>query len=183
MVISYMVKCASSHYYTVQFCCASAFTNTKWREKACLAALVWIWQQQWIDGRDYHKFVFRRAVLGIEEPKEEKRLLQSLVVRGFPASPWASIVLPVRRVGMGVLGEGRGRFLCWGKGPAHHEHGDNMRLDVPGIMSRSGVGSLNIIRFNKKMILEWHSVKFIPSPMDLQQITHKHKSQFTTHGG
>lgn len=44
-------KCAWSNYHTEQCRCASVLRNTERREKACLAALVWIWQQQWICDR------------------------------------------------------------------------------------------------------------------------------------
>lgn len=51
---------------------------------------------------DYHKFVFCRNTLGIEECKEEKRLLQSLGVKGFLASLCVSILPLVDRCEEGM---------------------------------------------------------------------------------
>lgn len=109
-------KCAWSNYYRAQCCCASVLTNTEWREKACMAALMWIWQQQWIcDGGDYHKLFFCRNILGIDECKEEKRLLQSLAVRRFLTSLCVSIFLLAERYEKRKrrVREGRGGILRW----------------------------------------------------------------------
>lgn len=45
---------------------------------------------------DYHKLFFCRNILGINECKEEKRLLQSLAVRRFLTSLCVSIFLQRR---------------------------------------------------------------------------------------
>ena len=67
-------------------------------KKACMAALMWIWQQQWIcNGRITINLFFCRNILGIDKCKEEKRLLQSLAVRGFLTSLCVSIFLLVER--------------------------------------------------------------------------------------
>ena len=58
-------------------------------------------------------FLFCRNILGIDECKEEKRLLQSLAVRGFLTSLCVSIFLLAERYEKRKRGvrEGRGGIL------------------------------------------------------------------------
>lgn len=64
---------------------------------------------------DYHKLFFCRNILGIDECKEEKRLLQSLAVRRFLTSLCVSIFLLAERYEKRKrrVREGRGGILRW----------------------------------------------------------------------